>query len=247
MADQTDSFLREVQEDIRREQLAQVWSRYGTYIIAAAILVVVAIGAYKYREHQRIAAAEAAGIRYEAAVRLAADGKMQDAQKALDDIVKDGPSGYGTLAQIRLAGALAKAGKTAEAVAAFDALAKGTTGDDLLRDYAALQAAMLRLDAADWTEMQNRLNDLTNDKNPWRASARELLGLAAYKAGKMQEARKIYEQLLGDRSTPPSLVERSQVMLGVLAEAEMSKGDGSASAPEKSMASDKQDGAPAKK
>lgn len=223
MADQTDTFIREVQEDIRREQIAQIWAGYGTYIIAAAVLIVAAVGAYKYAEYQRIHAAESSGTRYEEAVRLAAGGKTEDAQKALDAIIKDAPAGYSALARIRAAGAMAKSGKTAEAVAAYEALSKDGRTDELLRDYAALQIGMLRLDQADWTEMQNRLNDLTNDRNPWRASARELLGLAAYKAGKTDDARKTFVQLLGDRTTPPSMVERAQLMLAVLAESEMSK------------------------
>ena len=83
----------------------------------------------------------------------------------------------------------ATAGKTAEAVAAFEAIAKESGVDPLLADYAALQAAMLRLDSASWTDMQNRLNGLAADGNAWRFSARELLGLAAQKAGKTEEAR----------------------------------------------------------
>ena len=66
------------------------------------------------------------------------------------------------------------------AAAAFEAIAKESGLDPLLADYAQLQAAMLRLDSASWTEMQNRLNDLAAESNPWRFSARELLGLAAH-------------------------------------------------------------------
>lgn len=107
MADQTDSFIREVQEDIRREQIAQIWARYGTYIIAAGVLIVAAVGAYKYAEYQRVSAAETSGARYEEAVRLATSGKAEDAQRALDAIIKEAPTGYSTLARIRAAGAMA--------------------------------------------------------------------------------------------------------------------------------------------
>ena len=75
--------------------------------------------------------------------------------------------------------------------------------DPLLADYARLQAATLRLDSANWTEMQNRLNDLAAEGNAWRFSARELLGLAAQKAGKTQEARTQF-QLLLERSQYPA-------------------------------------------
>jgi hypothetical protein len=69
--------------------------------------------------------------------------------------------------------------------------------------------------------MQNRLNDLAADANAWRFSARELLGLAAQKAGKTAEARTQFERLLGDRNTPPSIGERARLMLAMLTEAEL--------------------------
>jgi len=72
MADRTDTFIREVEEDLRREQFLRLWQRYGTYAVAAAVLLVLAIAGYKYREYDRITTAEASGARYEAAARLTA-------------------------------------------------------------------------------------------------------------------------------------------------------------------------------
>jgi hypothetical protein len=222
MADRTDTFIREVEEDLRREQFQRLWQRYGTFMVAAAVLLVLAVAGYKYREYDRISTAETSGARYEAAARLAATAKAEEAQKVFEDLARGSSVGYATLAKLRLAATAAKTGKTSEAIAAYEAIAQSAS-DVLLRDYAALQAAMLSLDTADWTQMQNRLNDLANDRNPWRASARELLGLAAYKAGKLDEARTEFERLLGDKATPPSMMERTQLMLSVLTEAQASK------------------------
>ena len=82
---------------------------------------------------------------------------------------------------------------------------------------------MLRLDGASWTDMQNRLNDLAAESNPWRFSARELLALAAHKAGKSTEARQEFQKLLGDRNTPPSIAERARVMMAMLTESELAR------------------------
>ena len=124
---------------------------------------------------------------------------------------------------MQLAGAQVKAGKPEAALPIYEVLAKDTSLDPLMRDYATLQAAMLRLDAADWTEMQNRLTPLMGDSSAWRAMARETLGLAAYKAGNADEARKLFEQVLGDRMTPPSVSERALLMLALLTDAEVAK------------------------
>ena len=146
MADQRDSLLREVDEELRREQLLKLWEQYGTYIIAAAVLVIAGIGGYKYYEHRSALAAEAAGARMAIAARDVAQNRTAEAQKALDDIAATGPPGYAALARLRLAAADREAGKTAEAASAYEAIAKAAGTDPLLADYARLQAAMLRLD-----------------------------------------------------------------------------------------------------
>ncbi len=223
MADQTDHFMREVQDEMRKERLSRIWDRYGVFIAAAAVLLVLGVGGYQFAEHRSLTSRQVAGQEFEAATRLAADGKAQEAHQAFETMVKNAPPGYGTLARLRNAGAYAAEGKRAEAVAAYDAVSKDTSADPLLRDFATLQAALLRVDAADWTEMQNRLKDLTNDTNAWRAPARELLGLAAMKAGNQEEARKAFEQILADSAAPPSTAERARILMTILTEAALAK------------------------
>jgi len=220
MVDQRDSLAREIDEELRREQLLKLWERYGIYVIAAVVLAIVGIGGYKYYEHRRALAAEAAGASLVSASREAGENKAE-AQKALEEIAANAPAGYALLARLRLAAAARDAGKTAEAAAAFEAIAKDSSVDPLLTDYAQLQAAMLRLDNASWTDMQNRLNGLAADGNAWRFSARELLGLAAQKAGRMDDARSEFTRLLSDRGTPPGIAERARIMLAMLTEAEL--------------------------
>jgi len=231
MVNQKDSLLREVDEELRREYLLKLWEKYGTLVIAAAALIIAGIGGFKYYEHRRALAAEAAGARLATAAREAAQDKAAEAKKSLDDIISTAPSGYVALARLRLAAADRAAGKTAEAVSAYEAIANTSGVDPLLADYARLQAAMLRLDSVSWTDMQNRLNDLAADGNAWRYSARELLGLAAHKAGKTEEARKYFQGLLGDRNTPPGVGERARVMMAMLTEAEMARAPAAEAAP----------------
>ncbi len=223
MADKEDNFLREVEEELRRERLERLWKEYGTFILAGAALIVIGVLGYKFVENWRLTAAQTTGERYEGAMELAATGKDGSAEKEFATIVAEGTGGYPELAGLQLAGVLLKQGKKAEAVAAYDELAKSANADPLLRDYAALQAAGARLGEADFTEMQNRLTPLAGDASPWRFSARELLGVAAFKAGKPDEARSVLTPLLVDQKTPPSIVERAKIVLAEIAAAEIGK------------------------
>jgi len=216
MVDRNDSFLREVQDEIRRDQLMKLWERFGILAVVGLVLLFVGVGVYKWNESSRIASQQKAGASFEAATRLAAEGKVDEAQKTFETIAKSGPSGYATLARLQLAAEHVKAKRIAEALAAYEAISSDAGADQLLRDFATLQAAMLRLDQADWTEMKNRLTPLLDDAQPWHAEAREVLGIAALKAGKSDEATKLFEQLLGDRATTSGTSRRAQEMLTVL-------------------------------
>jgi hypothetical protein len=223
MADQQDNFLREVEEELRRERFERIWKEYGTFILAGAALIILGVLGYKYVENRRITAAQTTGERYEGAMDLVSSKKEGSAEKEFATIVAEGSGGYPELAQLQLAGVQLKQGKKVEAIATYDELARSSNGDSLLRDYAALQAAGLRLGEADFTEMQNRLNPLMGDSSPWRYSARELLGVAAFKAGKRDEARTILTPLLVDQKVPPSLAERAQIVLAEIAGGEIEK------------------------
>ncbi len=232
MVDRTDSFLREVDEEVRRDQLMQILKRYGVFIAAGIIALFVGVIGYKWWMSSQNAARETAGASFLAASRLAGEGKTDEALKAFTALRSSAPEGYKQLAALRVAGEHAQAGRTAEALAAYEAVAKDTSGDAILRDFATLQSAMLRLDQADWTEMKNRLTPLVDESSPWHPAAREVMGLAAYKAGQIEEATKLFEQILGDRATPAGLSRRAQEMLALLTDAAAAKAVGKAAAPD---------------
>ena len=234
MADDHDSLLREVQEEIRREQMEKLWQKYNGLILAGAALIVLAVAGYKYLETRRMAAEQTAGANFAAAESLSDDKKKTEADAAFQKIADSGPAGYAALAKLQMAGAQAKAGKTADAIATYDALAKDAGADNLLKSFAQLQAASLRLPDADYAEIQNRLTPLAGDGAPFGMSARELLGLAAYKAKKYDEARKYLEPLLVDPNAPQALQDRVKVMMGNIASSEVaSNGKPAAAAPVK--------------
>ena len=220
MANDGDSLLREVDEELRREQMQKLWDRYNGVILGVAALIVLAVGGYKVLQTRRIAATEAAGSEYAAALKLTESAKPEEATKAFDAIAKSGASGYASLAKLHLAGELAKSGKTTESVAVYQTLASESSTDSLLKDFAQIQVASLKLGDTDFTEQQNQLTRLVSEDSAFAMTARELLGLAAFKAGKFVEARKYLEALLLDPKATRAIQERVKIVMGNIAHAE---------------------------
>jgi hypothetical protein len=218
MADIRDAMAREIDEELRREQLLKLWDKYGTYLLAAAVLVVLVVGGWKYYQDRQIKANQDASTQYLIALRDLAAKQPDDAQKALDGLVANAPSGYKVLAQLRLAASDVASGNTLDATAAYDRIANDQSVDAILQDYARLQIAMLKFDTVTFPELRNQLTPLANDRSPWRYSARELLGMGAAKAGLPDEAGSHYRRLVEDRTTPQGIAERARVMLALLDE-----------------------------
>ncbi len=211
----TDIF-HEVEEDLRREQAKRLWRRFGPYVLLVAVLIVVATAGWRGWLYWREQQAAATGDRFVAALALAEGGKREEALKALQDLQASGTGGYPVLAQFRAAAELAGSGKTDDAVKAFDAIATSGSTPPLLQAMARLRGAMLLVDSADLATMKTQIGDLAATGGPWRNSARELLGLTAWRVGDVEAARGYFTDISEDPSAPQSTKARANLMLELI-------------------------------
>jgi hypothetical protein len=208
--------FQEVDEEVRREQLKRLWERYGTYIIAACILVIVAVGGWRgYQWWQAKRAAEA-GAAFEQAVTLAESGKRQESEAAFAKLATDGTAGYRLLARLREAAELGQADRAA-AVKAYDEIAADKSIGTVMQDLAALRSGFLVVDSSSYGELRARLEPLTGPERVFRHSARELLALSAWKEGDIAAARKWTDMITADPQTPAAARSRAEVLSEVIA------------------------------
>ena len=211
----TDIF-KEVDEDIRREQLHKLWDRFGPYVLGLAVLIVAVTAGYRGWVYWQDRLAQASGDRFLAAVQLAANGKHDDAIKALQALTNDGHGAYPTLARFRIAGEEADAGDTKGAVSEFDGIAADNSAPAEIRSMARLRSALLLVDTSTVADLQQRIGDMAATGNPWRAVAREILGLAAWRAGDLSAARQYYTDIANDTDAPNEAHQRATLMLGLI-------------------------------
>ncbi|WP_230533034.1 tetratricopeptide repeat protein [Microvirga roseola] len=211
-----DEFIREVDEEYRRDQIAQIWQRYNGVIIGVALLVVIAVAGWRYWEYRQQSLAQAAAVQYEQALSLSREEKSQEAQAALEALAREGETGYAQLARFRLAAELGQQNPENGATA-YDALANDASLPPVWQDLARLRAAWLRLPAGDAAQVRPAIERLAVPTNPWRHSARELLGLSGLKAGDMDYAGRWFDQIAADRETPSALRQRLAVYTALVA------------------------------
>lgn len=221
MADQTpdpqqEALFREVDEDLREEQMRRLWKQYGGYLIAAAVLIVVVVagsqGWKAWQNTQRLDEARA----YEAAVRAVAAGNPDEGMAQLAALAASGATGHAALARLREAAVLVGQGKAEEALAAYRALADDTGADAALRDVARVLYALHGLDRLEPGAVQAMVAPLDVPEGAFRFSAREVKALLALREGREEEARTLFAGLAADDQAPRGVRARANDMLGLL-------------------------------
>ncbi|SMD03252.1 tetratricopeptide repeat protein [Rhizobium sp. RU36D] len=217
MVDENDSFIREVNEELRSDQLKSVWKRFGRLVIALAVLVVVGTVAHRGYVYWREDSASQSGDQFLAALKLSDEGKQDEAIAALAQLEKEGHGAYPVLARLRTATAQAEKGETQAAIDGFTAVGADTKVPSVLRDVARMRAGWLLIDAGTYEQVSAQVEVLTVPASSLRHSAREALGLAAYKAGDMAKARGWFTQITEDAEAPRNVTNRAQMMLDNIA------------------------------
>jgi hypothetical protein len=208
--------FKEVDEEVRRDRYAQVWKSYGKYIVGAAVAVVLATAAVVFWHRYQVSVAGKEGEKYAAALKLAQNGKSDDAIKALAAVAAEAGGGYKTMARFQEAALWAEKGEIRKAVALYDAIAADDDADSALRDLARLLSVLTDLDTGKPAELTAKIAPLAKGDGPWHHSALELTALLAQKSGDLKRAREIYTRLADDATAPSNLRARARALLGSL-------------------------------
>lgn len=208
-------FIREVDEGVRQDRARDLLARFWPAILAVLVLVLAGVGAWRANDYFATKRAQEVGGRYLDALQLSRDGKTAEALAALDGVLKDATPGYRLLARFRLAAAT---GRTDPAAGAklFDDLGNDASVDPALQSLARLRAAVLLVDSEPYADLKRRLEPLADANSSLRGPARELLAIAALKAGQDQDAGRVLDAIETDPTTPPNLRQRADAMLGLV-------------------------------
>ena len=211
-----ETFYREVDEELRREQMKTTWQRNGKWIIAGVVLLLAAIAGYLYWQNHRQEQAGKRGEELSAVFEDIQAGKMKGAEPRLDAIAKEGGPGYRAAALLTKADLAIVQNNVPAAVALFKTLAEDEGLPAPYRELALIRQTAAEYDALQPTVVIQRLKPLAVAGNPWFGSAGEMVALAYLKQQKNADAARIFAAMAKDQSIPASIRSRSVQMAGAL-------------------------------
>ncbi len=204
-----DAFLREVDEEVRRDQLGQFWKRFGVLIVAAVVLLLAGLGGWLWWQEQRTKAAGAAGEELSKAIDKFGVGDNAAARPVLERLKRDGLEGYAAMARFMTAADQIAVGDEDKAATTLQALVDDASLAQPLRDAALIKLVRLRFDAMKPADVVAKLKPLAVPGNPWFGLAGETTALAHIKAGTPEPAKPLLIAIVRDEAITGSLRNRA--------------------------------------
>ncbi|HEY0130867.1 MAG TPA: tetratricopeptide repeat protein [Allosphingosinicella sp.] len=211
-----ESFYREVDEELRRDQMKTYWERFGKLVIAGVVLLLALLGGFIWWQNQKeVKAGERSAALVEAFDDVAV-GRKAAATAKLDTLAREGSEGHRAAALLTKAD-IAIEGKDLKGAAA---LYKQIADDEGLarpyRDLALVRMTAVELDTLPPQAVVDRLKGLAVAGNPWFGSAGEMVALSYLKLNKPQQAAGVFAAMAKDKKLPDTLRSRATQMAGSL-------------------------------
>ncbi len=208
-----DLLIKEVDEDLRQDELNRLWTKHGGLLTAGVVALVLAVAGWQGWQGWDAKQRQAASSRYSETAVLAEQGKRDEAAEVLGKLAAEGPKGYRLLAELRRADMAQQAGDFTGAAALYGKIAADSSVDKVYRDMSAIRAAYLVLDGGDAATIEKSVEPLAAEASSWRHSAREILALIALKRGDASRAAELFAKIAEDAAAPQGLRTRAAEML----------------------------------
>ena len=206
---ETDSFIEEVTEEVRRDRLFGLMRRYGWIAVLAVLLIV---GGAAYREYSR-AAEQAAARALGDALLAALDNEDVDTRAAALGQIQAGSGEAAAIVAILQAGILVQEEKGADVLPLLQPI---VNNQDIKQDYRDLAhfKQLLHADGAlDATQRREGFQILAEPGKPLRVLAEEQLALLELQAGEQDAAIGRLKALLEDADLTQNLQQRTRQLL----------------------------------
>jgi hypothetical protein len=209
------AFLREVDDDLRRDQMTSFAKKWGKIIAIVVVVGLIVLAGFLYWQHRRGQQAAESGEQFVAVLDDVGVGRATANDPRLAALAQSSGVGYQAVARLTQA-SLAARTDAAGAAKSFRAIAADADLPQPVRDLALVRATTLEFDKLPPAEVIARMKPLAEPGAPWFGSAGELTGLAHLKMNRSDLAGPLFAKIAADDRVPGPLRGRAASMATAL-------------------------------
>ena len=207
-----EAFLREVDDELRRDELQGFWKRWGRWLVGGVVGGLALFAGFLWWQDNKVVKAGVDGEQLSQALDTLASTDTPEAEVQLKKLTTAKNAGYRATAKIALAALAAQRGNAQTAAKGFAEVAGDTSLAQPWRDLALVRQTVTEFDTLKPNVVIERLKPLAISGNAWFGSAGEMVALSYIKLGQPQLAAKLFGDIAKDETVPETLRSRAVQM-----------------------------------
>ena len=193
--DFTDAFIREVDEDVKNDNLRVFWNKYGIYVVLFVVFCLTLAVSFESIKAWKIRRDQAMTNAYIATLNMKETGKLKESLAMLRKMSEEGNGIYRDIAKLQAVNVLLEQGHKQEALDELANIVDNVKINESLRSASRLKLVALQFDDLETAKIEEILSPIVQDKN-WAPYAQDFIAMAAVKDGNLEKAKTIYSDIL---------------------------------------------------
>jgi hypothetical protein len=212
----SDPFVREVDENLRRDQMRDFFKAYGTWLVVGLVLFLAAAGGFIWWKQHQVERTQAHVEQLATIYKDIGGGDTARAPQQLEELAKSGSKAVRASALFARAALALQQNDAKLATGTYKSIAEDDGMPKAYRDAALVRQTALEFDQLQPQQVIARLEPLSRPGEPWFGSAGEMTGLALIKQGRKREAGQLFVAIARDRGVPETIRARAVEVAGSL-------------------------------
>jgi hypothetical protein len=212
----TETFVREVDENLRRDRIHDFFKANGSWAVGGLVLFLAACGGFIWYQQHRVERSEAEVEQIAQVYKDIGVGNTSKVPQQLDELADSGSKGVRTTALFTRAALALQQNDNKLAIATYKKIVDDSSLPDAYRNAAIIRETALEFDQLQPKQVIERLEPFTKPGNPWFGSAGEMTALALVKDRKEREAGRLFVSIAKDKSVPQAIRDRAIQISGSL-------------------------------
>lgn len=205
--------LRQVDEDLRKERLSNLWKKYGIYFIAVITIIVVTTIGFQFKVYSDKSDNEKLVEMYISSTNIK---NMNEQILSLENMVNSQNNFLSGLAQLKIINLQIESGLINEAVIGLENIINNVTFEPIIIELATYYLLMVKINEFSEDKFMSYLNYEKIQEGKFSFLFQELIYIKKLLENKDEEARKGFDELIKSSNVPFDIKIRAEKFIEIV-------------------------------
>ena len=198
--------LRQVDEDLRKEKLSNLWKRYGLYIISSVVIIIIAVAGFQLKTSIDKTKNQSLVEKY---IKATNNKNINQQLLLFEEVLESNNDYLSGLAELKILNIRIENEKVEDSLLLLEKINKNEAYDAIIRDLATYFLLMRKLENPNYTGFTSILTKARIENSPFKYLFLEIKAIRKLVLGDLEEAKNEFNELFTNQDTPMDIRNRA--------------------------------------